>query len=49
MKNLNLLSNLKHDLPASVVVFFVALIFFVVKADKNYINHMQQIPFDKEQ
>ena len=25
MKNLNLLSNLKHDLPASVVVFFVAL------------------------
>jgi len=25
------------------------LIFFVVKADKNYINHMQQIPFDKEQ
>ena len=25
MKNSNLLSNLKHDLPASVVVFFVAL------------------------
>lgn len=25
MKNTNLLSNLKHDLPASVVVFFVAL------------------------
>ena len=25
MKNLNLLSNLKHDLPASLVVFFVAL------------------------
>jgi cytochrome c oxidase cbb3-type subunit 3 len=31
------------------VVFFVALIFYVVKADKNYIEHMQQIPFDKEQ
>ncbi len=25
MKNLNLFSNLKHDLPASIVVFFVAL------------------------
>jgi len=25
MKNSNLLSNLKHDLPASIVVFFVAL------------------------
>ena len=25
MKNLNLISNLKHDIPASIVVFFVAL------------------------
>ena len=31
------------------VLFFVGLIFFVIKADKSYINHMQQIPFDEEQ
>lgn len=31
------------------VIFFVALIFYVVKADEAYISHMQQIPFDKEQ
>jgi len=31
------------------VVFFVVLLIYVVKADKKYIDHMQQIPFDKEQ
>jgi cytochrome c oxidase cbb3-type subunit 3 len=30
------------------VLFFITLIFYVVKADKNYIKHMQQIPFDNK-
>lgn len=30
------------------VLFFIALIFFVARADNNYIKHMQQIPFDNK-
>lgn len=26
------------------VIFFVSLIFFVFKADKKYINHMESMP-----
>ncbi len=29
-------------------LFFIALIFYVIKADKKYIEHMQQIPFEQE-
>lgn len=29
-------------------VFFTALGFWVLKADKKYVNHMENLPFDKE-
>ncbi|MFD2037091.1 cbb3-type cytochrome c oxidase subunit 3 [Belliella marina] len=30
------------------VIFFVGMFIWVVKADKNYINHMKDLPFDDE-
>ncbi|AFL86252.1 Cbb3-type cytochrome oxidase component FixQ [Belliella baltica DSM 15883] len=30
------------------VLFFVGMFIWVVKADKNYINHMKDLPFDDE-
>ena len=30
------------------VAFFSALGFLVLKSDKNYIRHMENLPFDKE-
>jgi len=30
------------------VVFFTALGYFVIKSDKKYIRHMEQLPFDEE-
>jgi cytochrome c oxidase cbb3-type subunit IV len=30
------------------VAFFTALGFFVVRSDKNYIKHMEKLPFDEE-
>ena len=29
-------------------VFFTALGFWVFKADKSYVKHMENLPFDKE-
>lgn len=30
------------------VVFFVGMFIWVIKADKNYINRMKDLPFDEE-
>ncbi|GAB2628653.1 cbb3-type cytochrome c oxidase subunit 3 [Belliella aquatica] len=30
------------------VLFFVGMFIWVVRADKNYIDHMKDLPFDEE-
>ncbi|MCH7400669.1 cbb3-type cytochrome c oxidase subunit 3 [Belliella kenyensis] len=30
------------------VIFFVGMFIWVVKADRQYINHMKDLPFDHE-
>ncbi|MCH7409222.1 cbb3-type cytochrome c oxidase subunit 3 [Belliella sp. DSM 111904] len=30
------------------VVFFIGMFMWVVKADRQYINHMKDLPFDHE-
>ncbi|TVP50999.1 MAG: cbb3-type cytochrome c oxidase subunit 3 [Mongoliibacter sp.] len=30
------------------VVFFVGMFIWVIKADKSYINHMKDLPFDED-
>jgi cytochrome c oxidase cbb3-type subunit IV len=30
------------------VIFFVGMFIWVIKADRNYINHMKEMPFNDE-
>lgn len=31
------------------VLFFIAIIFWLIKVDKNYINKMKQLPFEEKE
>ncbi|MCC6251723.1 MAG: CcoQ/FixQ family Cbb3-type cytochrome c oxidase assembly chaperone [Bacteroidia bacterium] len=31
------------------VAFFIILLYYVFKADRSYIKHLEELPFDKEQ